>query len=128
MLIPKEDAALFFKIYPALIGYGYSKGGGPLKIHDKISFDKALPEDRAEARDYVMANRNLMDEYVMNNPDHLSKELLEIVSTWKLAIQGQFIVERDLKAHTIFLYTKGGTRAFGVLGLSMVSLRGRCVI
>jgi hypothetical protein len=118
MLIPREEASLFFELYPMVMGCVYQKKTGIKKIHDKVSFDSAEPEEKVKARDCLLDNPDLIDDYVSENPQNLSQSNLDTILLWKFAIRGQFFVERNLKAHTIFLSTSGTVKGYGVLGLS----------
>ena len=48
MLIPPEEAKLFFNLYPSLIGYVASRSGGVGGITDIESFRSASHETKAQ--------------------------------------------------------------------------------
>ncbi len=118
MLISKQEATLFFKLQKSLLIYGASKMSGDSESFDANNFKDATLEKWIDARDYVMANINLIDQYVLENPDKISIEELELIEDWKNAKIGDFIVERHLKNFSIFLDVEDNKKAYGVLGLT----------
>jgi hypothetical protein len=67
----------------------------------------------------LFAHRELIDEFVRDNPAKLTPDDLKVVGTWKRAVIGKFYVFRYLTKYTVFL-TSGGSpnKAYGVLGLA----------
>ncbi len=77
------------------------------------------PEERLAIRDALFDKRELIDEFVAENPAQLSAEQLRIVSTWKDALPGKFYAFRYLKNHTVFLTSNvSPAKAYGVVGLA----------
>ena len=64
-----------------------------------------------------MANIELIDAFVSENPFNLPEDELEIVRSWKDLVAGEFYVYRCLKNYTIFLTTSEPVVAYGVLSL-----------
>jgi hypothetical protein len=118
MLLPLEDAELFFKLYPALIGFAAGRLGGVEGIVDLPTFRQASPEARAKACDRLLGNPKLIALFVDENPGQFREKELSIVSSWEHALKGDFTIERNLRKHTIFLDTKEPVTAYGVLGLT----------
>ncbi len=118
MLIPKQDAKLFFKLQKTLLIYGASKMKKNSEPFDANAFKDSSLEEWVEARNHVMENVTLIQQYVSENPDNLSVEELALVQDWKNAKLGDFIVERHLKNYSIFLDFKNDKKAYGVLGLT----------
>lgn len=118
MLISKQDAKLFFKLQKALLIYGASKMSKNAGIFDANAFKNSPLEKWAEARDYVMENISLIQQYTNENPDNFLGEELALIQDWKNAKMGDFIVERHLKNYSIFLDVNDDKKAYGVLGLT----------
>ena len=121
MLVSNEDATLFFEIYPPFIGYcnGYIDKKG--KIKDSKTYTDSPPEERLKARNIVFSNPEVIDQYIKLNPNKFSNDILKIIKNWKYFKKGEFLIERDLKKHSIFLFSdekKDRDIAYGVLGVS----------
>ncbi len=119
MLIPKQDAKQFFKLQKALLIYSASKMRKNAESFDSNAFfEDSTLEEWVEARDHVMENINLIQQYTNENPDNLLSEELALIQDWKNAKLGDFIVERHLKNYSVFLDAKDEKRVYGVLGLT----------
>lgn len=115
-----DEGNLFYDLYAALLSFVNRK----LKVSsgqfsDSREYTSTPPEARVAIRDALFAHRELIDEFVRDNPAKLTADNLEIVVTWKHAVVGKFYVFRYLKKYTVFL-TSGGSpnKAYGVLGLA----------
>jgi hypothetical protein len=115
-----DDGKLFYDLYAALLGFVNHK----LKVSSEhfsnsAEYTSTPPEARVAVRDALFAHRELIDEFVNENPAKLSPDQLAIVATWKHAVVGKFYVFRYLSKYTIFLSSGGSpNRAYGVLGLA----------
>ena len=118
MLLPPEEAELFFRLYPTLIGFAAGRLGGVEGIVDFESFRKASRPSKAKARDCLLDRPALIDEFVHDNPAEFREQDLSIVQSWQHFVRGDFVIERELKKHTVFLNTEQPPRAYGVLGLT----------
>lgn len=114
-----EEAKLFYDLYPALLAFVNRKlAVSPEQFTNAEEFVRASPEARVAIRDALFAQRELIDEFVQDNPANLTAEDLEIVRSWKHALVGRFYVFRYLKSFTVFLSTGDPQpKAYGVLGL-----------
>ena len=117
MLLSPKDCKLFFILYPSLISHSSNVLGGIKGIKDLKSFLLASNEARAEARDALLKNLSLIDNFVEANPEGFKDEELQIVLSWKRFLQGDFFIIRDLNKYTVFLDTDKPSKAYGVLGL-----------
>jgi hypothetical protein len=115
-----DEGKLFYDLYAALLSFVNRK----LKVSseqfsDSREYTSTPPEARIAVRDALFAHRELIDEFVKENPAELSSDDLEIVAAWKHAVVGKFYVFRYLTKYTVFL-TSGGSpnKAYGVLGLA----------
>lgn len=111
----KEEAALFYRLIWGLQSY-VGRQRGLLPDTTSAEAFAALPkDDKYRTREALWKEPDLIDAYVRDNPDKLPADELEIVQKWKRFVAGDFYVFRFLKNHAILL---GGSRAYGVLGLS----------
>jgi hypothetical protein len=120
MNVTFDDGKLFYDLYAALLSFVNRK----LKVSseqfsDSREYAATPPEARVAVRDALFTHRELIDEFVQENPAKLKADELEIVATWKQAVVGKFYVFRYLAKYTVFL-TSGGSpnKAYGVLGLA----------
>ena len=115
-----DEGNLFYDLYAALLSFVNRKlEVSPEQFSDSEEYASTPPEARVAIRDALFAHRELIDEFVEDNPTNLKADALEIVVTWKHAVVGKFYVFRYLKKYTVFL-TSGGSpnKAYGVLGLA----------
>jgi hypothetical protein len=120
MQVTVEEGKLFYKLYSALLGYVNQKLALVAEQFSTASEYTSLPpESRSKVRDALYEHRELIDQFVTENPAGLLPEELEVVGSWKNALVGQFFILRYLKKHTIFLCSGDETpKAYGVLGLA----------
>jgi hypothetical protein len=118
MRLPPEEAIRFIGLYVGLIGWCARRRDPKSSIHDAGSFLAASMQAKLSARDRMLDEPRLLDEYVAENPNDLGPEDLAIVAAWRSFKRGDFIVERDLKRHTIFIERKSPPVAYGVLSLT----------
>jgi len=120
MNLTPDDGKLFYDLYAALLSFVNRKlEVSSETFSDAREYTSTPPEARVAIRDALFDHRELIDEFVGENPARLSDDELEIVNTWKHALPGKFYVFRYLKKYTVFL-TSGGSpnKAYGVLGLA----------
>ena len=114
MNISKKESEHFFQLMWALQYFVNCK----LKIHPKIKklkdYTDSDIEKKANVRKALYENIEIIDSFIKENPENLSKEDLLIVSSWKKFVDGQFYIERFLKKHTVFIQDE---KVYGVLGL-----------
>ncbi len=119
MLLAPRDSELFFRLYKALmffVNQRLSMISEPFATPE--DFGALSPEIRAKVRDALLANLDLIEVFVAENPAHLSEGELDIVRSWRNLVFGKFYVFRELKKYTVFLSTTGPAFAYGVLALS----------
>jgi hypothetical protein len=118
MQLDSHDLHLFFKLYPALLCFVNQRLGvveKPLARPEKVI--KLPTEDRIKLRDALVANMDLIDAFVSENPFKLPEDELAIVRSWKDLVAGEFYVYRCLTKYTIFLSVGEPVVAYGVLSL-----------
>jgi hypothetical protein len=118
MRLPPDEGRHFLDLYTAVIGWCARRVDPTSAIHDAASFRDAPLQVQAAARDRMFDEPGSIEAYVAENPDRLSREDLALVAAWGEFVRGELVVERDLKAHTIFLDGSEPPRAFGVLSLT----------
>ncbi len=115
-----DEGNLFYDLYAALLSFvNWRLKVSSEQFSDSREYTSTPPEARVAIRDALFAHRELIDEFVRDNPANLKADDLEIVGSWKHAVVGTFYVFRYLKKYTVFL-TSGGSpnKAYGVLGLA----------
>lgn len=101
MVLTKEDAELFYKLFFPLLNYVNNK----FKINNEIQklyYGKSAdPRAIKEIANRLWENTELIDEYLAEK--QLPEEHKNIILGWKKRISGKFIVERHLKNGTVFI-------------------------
>jgi hypothetical protein len=118
MLLPPEETALLLSLYPHLIALAAGRLGGVEGIVDFPSFRAASWKAKGQARDRLLDNIALIDAFIEENPDEFRETDLAHVILWRHFVRGDFVIERDLAAYTVFLTQKEPVRAYGVLGIT----------
>jgi len=115
MQISFEDVELYYQLMSHLTRYSHNLAG----LYPDITFEEdiheSLPQEEIfKLRSAIYDDPQLITTYVNNNPDQLSEEHLAIIDSWRLAIKGQFYIERYLKDYAIFLHEE---KVYAVRGL-----------
>lgn len=120
MQVTFEDGKLFYELFSALLGYvNRTLNIIPEQFSETSEYVALPPPARCKVRDALYEHRELIDQFVAENPAGLSPEEVEIVASWKHALAGKFYVFRYLSKHTVFLSSGGSpNKAYGVLGLA----------
>jgi hypothetical protein len=119
MLLTPGDAELFFKLQRMLMNFVHRRlrtvpdnPGGPQDFAE-------LPQElQLEIRDAFLKQPELIEAFIDQNPNHLSREELAIVSSWRHPVVGIFCIFRELKNYTVFLSSEKQPIAYGVRALS----------
>ena len=119
MLLPPHEVELFFRLHRTFMFFVNQR----LKvIPDKIStpeeFSALLPEVRLKVRDALLANLDLIESFIAENPADLPEDELDIIRSWQHLVAGKFYVFRELKKYTVFLTATDPAIAYGVQALS----------
>ena len=120
MQVTIEDGKLFYKLFAALLGYVNRKLNiVPEQFSESSEYSSLPPQVRGKVRDALYARRELIDQFVVENPAGLTQAELELIASWKQALVGRFYILRYLKKYTIFLSALDEPyKAYGVLGLA----------
>ncbi len=114
MILSQDDAALFFRLIWGLQFYVSQQLQLLPDIKSREAYRDTSSENKFLVRNALWKSPELIDGYMLENPDSLSSEELGIIGKWKGSIAGKFYVFRYLKDHTIFM---GGSKIYQVLGL-----------
>ncbi len=117
MVLPPDETDRFYRIWIALLHY--------VNVRQRLVApfppawgEATLPtEDAFEVRTALWADDALRERFVADNPARLPPADLALVASWRHRLEGNFLIERYLKPHTIFLSEESPARAYGVLGL-----------
>lgn len=118
MQIPEAEGRLFYHLFGELMRFGNRRLQAVDDEDLDSNFGRIAPETRMRIRDAVFQHPEIIDDFVRENPSHLSAEELATVARWKNFVAGTFYVYRYLKQHTIFMGGKKHDQAFGVLALA----------
>jgi hypothetical protein len=119
MLLPPQDAELFFKLHKALMFFVNQQVHAlPDKIASPEEFAALSPEKRLKAREALLVKPDLIDSFVQQNPAKFAKDELAIVASWQHQVSCKFYIFRELKSHTIFLTVSDPPVAYGVIALT----------
>lgn len=118
MRLSREDGSLFYKLYPALMFYTNQRLSVINDFASGLDGYLAVPyELRLKVRDALYAHRELIDEFIRENPASLTPDELGIVFGWNNAVVGTFCILRYLKHCTVFLHDASPPKAYDVIAL-----------
>ncbi|KYC45945.1 MAG: hypothetical protein APG12_00490 [Candidatus Methanofastidiosum methylothiophilum] len=109
MQLTEDEIVNFYNIYKSLLVYVNKKKSIILKIVP----EGFLFENAQKVRDYLIKNMSIIDQYVTENPDHLSKEELKIVSSFKYGIYGNFFIVKHDKEYT-YIFDPENKKSYGI--------------
>jgi hypothetical protein len=115
--LPAEEVELYFRLSIALLLYANRRLRLLPGVESRAAFLNSSLEAKAELRDAVYDQPELIDAFVADNPAGFSAEELAVVGGWKRCVRGSFYLVRFLKRYAVFLDTGPPPRAYGVLGL-----------
>jgi hypothetical protein len=115
MRLSKKDADLFFELMLSLHLFVNKQRNIILGVDTLESYKKLTYSQKIQIRDTLIRDISLIDHYIEENPQHLSKENINIVDKWHHHIAGEFFIERCLKKHAIFILEN---KVYGVIGLT----------
>jgi hypothetical protein len=119
MQVTFDEGKLFYDLYAALLAFVNGKlKAVPEQFSDSKGYTSLPPGKRLAVRDALYAHRELLDEFVKENPSKLSVDKLKIVASWRHAVVGRFFIFRYLSKYAIFLNTDSPKKAYGVLALA----------
>lgn len=119
MLLTFDEGQQFFKLHRGLMWFVNDR----LHVLDTQPLDpdnySLLPgEARLKVRRALLQQPRLLEQFVADNPLHFSADDLEIVSSRRHQVAGEFILFRQLQKYAVFLGTDERPVAYGVLALA----------
>ena len=114
MVLPTEDAALFYRLWLPLLDYVNQKYNMNPELGQLCDADSMDPAEVMVIAKYVWSHTKVIDEYLAHAV--LPEEHYEIVAGWKKCRQGTYILERNLKKGSIFISAED-LEVYSVLGL-----------
>lgn len=118
MLLSTSVANLFFKLNRAFMFFVNERLEVVPNIADPSEFSRQPSESRVRVRNAFLENIDLVDFFVDANPFEFSEGELNVVSSWRHAVHGTFLLTRQLKKHAIFVTDDDPAIAYGVVALS----------
>ncbi len=115
MQLTPDDAALFFKLMPALQVHANGRLHVIKDMETPEQYQKIKNEDRVKLRNVFYKTPEIIDDFVRENPFGFSSNELAIVSGWKNFVAGDFFIDRILKKYAVFI---GNNKVYGVLALT----------
>lgn len=119
MLLDPLDVCVFYHLHAELLMFVNRRLRA---LPDILSIQEEfydLPiSDRRVLIQAWLANLDLTDVFIEENPADLIKEELDIVRGWRHPLMDRFYVLRDRKPRTIFLQLSDPAIAYGVIGLA----------
>src|SRR6266498_3766590 len=115
MQLSPDDAALFFKLMPALQVFANRKLQIIKGLENVEQYQKISNEQRVKLRNAFYEKPEIIDDFIQENPPGFSSDELSIVFGWKNFVTGDFFVDRILKKYAIFI---GDNKVYGVLALT----------
>ena len=117
MKLSPEDAATFYRLMTALLFYANQQ---LLVISDLEDAEELMywpATDKLALRDALFRKPDLIDGFLAAAGPALSSDDRDIVAGWRRFVAGEFLVERFLKAGTIFIDDRAPTKVYRVVGL-----------
>ncbi len=115
MKLSPSDVELFMHLILQVQWYAQQQGQVLPKINSLADYIDTSMREKVAVRDYLFDHAELIDSFIQTNPADLNSAELAIINSWKAFVRGQFIIERLLKKHAIFIDTS--ERVYGVIGL-----------
>jgi hypothetical protein len=117
MIIPSDQAERFYRIWFELLKYVNDEKRVVHSFPAQPKIGSVKKEDAIKIRNKLWKEDSLIDRFVAQNPAALSLPDLELVSSWKHRVVGNFFILQHLKKYSVFLSEGTPARAYGVLGL-----------
>ena len=89
-----DDATLFYDTINALLVYANNRLGivDPSELHERSGAPCMLYEHGGQVADTLWRNRQLVDDFVRDNPLHLPQDHLDCARPWRWALRDMFTV------------------------------------
>jgi hypothetical protein len=117
MNLSPEDVQLFYKLWWSVLAYTNAQVKLTKKIKTASDVRSHNAKEIVKLRDAFYKGTKILDGYLLENPDKLSSEELNLVAAWRFRVVDDFYIFRYLKKYTVFLTAKEPVRLYGVVGL-----------
>lgn len=114
MKLTTQDAAQYFNLMWSLQAYVNQKLAIMPEVASVEEYEKLPSTEKLIVRDALYDNIELIDSFLEEVYEKISREEREIIRSWKKFQRGDFFIERLLKKYAVFI---GGDRVYGVLAL-----------
>lgn len=113
MILSKNESDLFFSVYDALTDFANGKWGvAPAVIDPNTGF--VNEENQRKVAERLWRNKQIIAEFVRNNPYSLSSEELAVARTWEGAFTDSFYVVQDDNDDIYFLSADAAFQVSGI--------------
>lgn len=117
MNLDKLETDLFYRLHGSLLAFANRQLKYlPQKVTPALIHQQPL-QQVVELRDACYGKPELLEQYLIANPDQLPADEMALIASWRHRITGDFYIVRHLKAYTVFLSTEEPSHLYGVLGL-----------
>ncbi len=116
MKLSPEDTQLFHKLFHGVLAYTSQQLKIVPGIHAASDIKNTPPEKLFKIRNALYDDANILNHFIIENPENFSADELKIVGSWRHWVVGDFYIFRHLKKYTIFLSSDSPERIYGVLG------------
>lgn len=117
MLLTDSEVELFFKLHRELLFYVNGKLGIVPDVTDSDEYSALPVETRYEVHKALLEHRELIEQFVVENPAGFDADELDIVLSWRHLVAGRFFVFRQLMKYAVFLTDEEPATAYGVTAL-----------
>jgi len=113
MILAEEDAALFYRAWGALLTWVNDRRKVVAPFPRPTPGNPIDPKLATQIRDVVWADESLREQFLADGPTDLGPAERELVASWKHRVRSQFVIERHLQRHSIFM----SDAVYGVRGI-----------
>lgn len=117
MKLPEQEAKRFITLYSSLIGWCSGRLDPSAKVRDERTFLKVEMSEKIAARDRMLDQAWVIDEFLAKNPEQLCADDLAIIGAWRNFVRDDLVIERQLKRHTVYLDWSTPPVAYAVMSL-----------
>ncbi len=112
--IDEEDARIFFTLRNFLFDYTNKKYNINSELEDFRDINNSQPEEVQQIREKLWSDKNIIKEYIKENPNNIDKETIQELENWnEKNINSKFILYKYEEKYTVLLgeeniyYVKG---------------------
>src|SRR5438876_12196867 len=102
MRLPSQEIARFYRIWFALLHYVNTQLHLVPTFPATPGVETVSTEVTLKLRDALWANDALREQFITENPSHLSTSDLALVASWQYRLAGSSYICRSLQHYTIF--------------------------